>query len=559
MMLPLFRQARYLGRYRQIGQVLARYGFGFLIEQLGVGPLLRLPSRLARRTPLPDPLTAPQRLCRALIELGPTYVKLGQVLSTRPDIIPPAFVIELSRLQDTVPSFPSTVAVALIEQELGQPIDQLFATFDREPFAAASLGQAHAATLADGSQVVVKVQRPDIQQLVATDLAILTELATLAEERSELGQRYNLRDLSWEFGAAVRAELDFRQEGRNADRFRRNFADSPHVKIPVIYWEYTTARVLTSERLVGIKITDIAAMDAAGLDRKRLARHSIELILQEIFKDGYFQGDPHPGNMFALPDEVIGAVDFGQAVALDPEMTRSLLRLLVALSSHDADGALRSLQGLGMLRVRTITAALRRDMVRFIDGFVDRPLSDISARETVDELLGLVQRHQLHMPPPLALLLKAIIMMEGIGVLIDPDLDVFAVARPYALRTLAEVASPEAIGRQALDRGRALLELADRLPTQAGEVLAQIAEGELTIRTRELELQRVAATLSLASMRLALALVLVAATVGLGMLGIATAIGGWQGPLVIGLAAFGAVALITSGLGLLTSLLSSGD
>ncbi|GAB4111301.1 MAG: AarF/ABC1/UbiB kinase family protein [Roseiflexaceae bacterium] len=552
-MWPLVRQARYLGRYRQIAQVMGRYGFGFLVEQLGIGSLLRLPSRLTRRPPA-NPLSGPQRLRMALVELGPTYVKLGQVLSTRPDLLPPAFVAELNRLQDTVPPFPADQSVAVIETELGRPIAELFASFEREPFAAASLGQVHAATLKDGTSVVVKVQRPDIQQTVAVDLAILTELATLAQERSELGQRYQLVDLAWEFGALMRGELDFRQEGRNADRFRRNFAGNPGVKIPLIYWDYTTARVLTSERIVGVKINDIAGMDAIGLDRKKLARNSIELILQEIFKDGYFQGDPHPGNMFALPGEVIGAVDFGQAISLEPEMTRQLLHLLASLSGRDADGALRALQGLGMLRTRTITPVLRRDMVRFIEEFVDRPLSEISARETVEELLGLVQRHELHMPPPLALLLKAIIMMEGIGVLIDPHLDVFAVARPYALQTLTEFTNPEAIARRAGRKGRDLLELADQLPHQAGEVLAQLREGELTIRTRDLELVRVASSLSRAGTRLALAIVLLAAALGTGLGAVAVAIGGWSGPLILGLFGMGAVVVVVCAIALVIGL-----
>jgi ubiquinone biosynthesis protein len=558
MIWPLFRQARYLGRYRQIAQVLARYGFGSLITLLGLDSLMRLPGRLARRPPS-DPLNGPQRLRMALVELGPTFVKLGQVLSTRPDIVPSAYVIELNRLQDTVPPFAPERAIALIEAELGKPIGELFGSFEYEPLAAASLGQVHAATLHDGTSVVVKVQRPDIQQMVFVDLAILAELATLAQERSELGRRYHLADLAWEFAAMMRAELDFRQEGRNADRFRRNFAGNPYVKIPVVYWEQTTARVLTSERIVGIKISDIAAMDASGLDRKLLARHSIELILQEIFKDGYIQGDPHPGNMFALPGEIIGAVDFGQAVALDQEMTRNLLLLLAALARRDAEGALRALQGLGMLRVRTITPVLRRDMVRFIEGFVDRPLADISARETVDELLGLVQRHELHMPAPLALLLKAVIMMEGIGVQIDPDLDVFAVARPYAIQTLAEVAGPEAMARRALERGQVLLELADVLPGRANETLAQLAEGELTIQTRELELRRVAQALSVAGSRLALALVLVASVIGLGMLAVATALGHWEGPIVLGFLTLGVLGLLTSGAALITNLIRGGE
>ncbi|MDW8144995.1 MAG: AarF/UbiB family protein [Roseiflexaceae bacterium] len=350
----------------------------------------------------------------------------------------------MNKLQDTVPPFPADVAIATIEAELRQPIDTLFRCFEREPLAAASLGQVHGAELLDGTPVVVKVQRPDIQHIVAIDLAILSELAALAQQNTSFGEQYDLVELAWEFGMTLRAELDYRREGRNADRFRANFAGNPHVYIPRVFWSHTSARVLTTERLFGIKITDIAGMDAAGMDRKRLARHSLELILQEIFVDGFFQGDPHPGNLFALPGEVIGAVDFGQAITLDRETTGNLLLLLVALLERDADGALRALQRLGILTQRELSPALRRDMRRFVDHIVGSSLEELSAREMGEELLALLQRHRLRLPAPLALLLKSIIMMEGIGVQIDPQLDVFGIARPYAMRALAELNNPEA-------------------------------------------------------------------------------------------------------------------
>ncbi|HEU5086415.1 MAG TPA: AarF/UbiB family protein, partial [Roseiflexaceae bacterium] len=359
-------------------------------------------------------------------------------------------------------------------------------------------------------------------------------------------------DLAWEFSNLLRSELDFRQEGRNAERFRRNFAGNTSVHIPNIYWNYTSTRVLTSERLVGIKINDIAAMDAAGVDRKRLARHSAELILQEVFKDGFFQGDPHPGNLFAMPGEVVGAVDFGQAIVLEPDTTHGLLLLLVALSQRDADGALRALQRLGMLTVTEITPVLRRDMLRFIDGFVDRPLAELSARETGEALFALVQRHQLHMPAPLALLLKAVIMMEGIGVQIDPDLDVFELARPYALKVLASNTSPQASLQRALLRGRELLDAADSLP-RLPVALQQLTSGELTIQTRELELRRLAAAQATAGARIALAMVLLAATLGLGMLGLVVALTGWSGTPIVVLAVLAVIVLVVSLAALLRS------
>lgn len=551
-MWPLIRQARFLGRYRQIAGILSSYGFGYMLKQLGLGGILRLPRRVLRR-PNPELLDGPQRLRMALIELGPTYIKLGQMMSTRPDIVPPEFVSELNQLQDTVPPFSSEQSRRIIEADLGRPIEKLFASFESEPFAAASLGQVHAAILFDGSQVVVKVQRPDIQQIVAVDLAILTELAAFAQQRSELGQRYHVADLAWEFATLLRAELDFRQEGRNADRFRRNFDGNASVLIPHIYWDLSSTRVLTSERLFGIKITDIEGMDRSGLDRKLLAKRSVELILQEIFKDGFFQGDPHPGNMFALPGAVIGAVDFGQAISLDRETTQGLLELLLTLSHYDAAGALRALQRLNMLSTREITPVLRRDMIRFIDRFVDRPLADMSARETGEELFALVQRHRLLMPAQLALLLKAIVMMEGIGVQIDPNLDVFALARPYAVETMRDKISPEAALRHLLGRGRELTELADTLP-HAVNIMQMLDRGEVTMQTRELN-EHMPEALTRFGMRIALAMVLFSSVAGLGMLAIATALGHWGGPLVLSFLTFGMAAMLSSGLALLVSML----
>lgn len=545
-MWPLVRQARYLGRYRQIAQVFWQYGFGYLLDQLGLTALLSLPRRIVRQ-PAPDPISGPERLRLALTALGPTFVKLGQTLSTRPDLLPPAWIEELNKLQDTVPPFPADVAIATIEAELHQPIDALFRRFECEPLAAASLGQVHGAELPDGTPVVVKVQRPDIQQLVAIDLAILSELAALAQQNTPFGEQYDLVELAWEFGMTLRSELDYRREGRNADRFRANFAGNPHVCIPRVFWSHTSARVLTTERLFGIKITDIAGMDAAGMDRKRLARHSLELILQEIFVDGFFQGDPHPGNLFALPGEVIGAVDFGQAIALDRETTGNLLLLLVALLERDADGALRALQRLGIVTQRELSPALRRDMRRFVDHIVGSSLAELSAREMGEELLALLQRHRLRLPAPLALLLKAIIMMEGIGVQIDPQLDVFGIARPYAMRALAELNSPDAQMRRILRELDEMRGIVGALPEQMSTLIQRLNDGELRIQTRDLEARRTAAALSQAGTRIALGLIVLAATLGLTGLTIAAAIAGWDGLPVLIPAAIALVALLSAG------------
>ncbi|MCG8346371.1 MAG: AarF/UbiB family protein [Chloroflexales bacterium] len=547
-MWPLVRQARYLGRYRQIAQILVSHGFGYLVEQLGLVSLLSLPRRVILRVPPPTPLGAAERLCQALVALGPTFVKLGQILSTRPDLLPPDFIAELDKLQDTVPPFPGSIAITTIEAELGQPISDLFREFCLEPLAAASLGQVHAAVLHSGERVAVKVQRPDISIHVATDLAILADLAALAQERTSWGTKYDLVDLTWEFSATLRGELDYRREGRNADRFRRNFTDSPLVYIPRIYWDYTSTRVLTSEYLDGVKINDIAGLERAGINRIGLAHNSMQLILQEVFSHGFFHGDPHPGNFFALPGEVIGVVDFGQVGMLDRETTNQLLLLLVSLVNHDNNGVLRALERIGIVARRDVTPALCRDVQRFTERFVDLPLTELSAQETAEELLALVQRHHLRMPGPMALLLKAIIMMEGTGLQLDPNLDVFGIARPYARQAIDEQISPEAMSKRLFEHGRSLSEAALELPYQLSEALERLNDGEVRVQSRELELRRVAQALVSAANRLAIALVLAAHILGLGMLAIAVGVGDWSGPWPLIMAILGVLGIIFSGL-----------
>lgn len=554
-MWPLVRQARYLGRYREIAQVLVGYGFGYFVEQLGLLSLLSLPRRLVLRVPPAPPLSSAERLREALIALGPTFVKLGQALSTRPDLVPAEFVFELGKLQDTVPSFPGQVAIATIEESLGRPIDELFASFEPTPLAAASLGQVHAATLPDGTQVVVKVQRPDIAGRINTDLAILADLAALAEERFTLAKQYRAAELVREFSVSLRSELDYRREGRNADRFRQLFADMQEVHIPAVYWEYTDARVLTSERLFGVKINDLPALAAAGIDQVLLARSSMQVILKEIFSFGFFHSDPHPGNFFAMPGNRLGVVDFGQVGTLDRQTTQGLLLLLAALVDHDTRSVLRALEDLEVLSRRAITPGLRRDMEHFTEGFVDRPLSDMSARETIGELLTLLRRHQIQLPGPLAMLLKALVMMEGLGMQLDPRLDVFSIARPYARQALADQFSPGALGERAMGRGRMLGETTLELPGQLSDLLQRLNDGELKVQTRELELRRLAGALIGAANRVAVALVLAALILGVGMVAIAVGLGGWHGTLPNILLAVGLISAVLGALSLGLALL----
>jgi predicted unusual protein kinase regulating ubiquinone biosynthesis (AarF/ABC1/UbiB family) len=305
---------------------------------MGLDSAMNLPRRMLRREPPPvTRRTAAQHLREALEELGPTFVKLGQIASTRPEILPPAFTDELSKLQDDVPPAPWEEIKLLLEEELGQPIENVFLALDPTPIASASLAQVYAALLGDETQVVVKVQRPNIERTISTDLSIINDMARLAAERLSWTAAYDPVGLAEEFGIALIGELDYGREGRNADRFRSNFSDEAHIYVPKIYWRYSTRRVLIQERISGIKADNIERLDAEGYDRDEIAMHAARFVIKEVLEDGYFHADPHPGNMVILPGNVIGLMDFGTVGYLADSDRANLIRLYVAVIRFDVE------------------------------------------------------------------------------------------------------------------------------------------------------------------------------------------------------------------------------
>lgn len=508
------RGVRHLRRFQQIAQILARHGFGELLDLLGTTPIFPL-ARLFRRRPSLGP---PQRLRIMLEELGPTFVKLGQVLSTRPDLLPPAYIAELVKLQDTVPPAPWELVRAQIEAELGTPIDKVFATLDPHPLAAASLAQVHAATLPDGTEVVVKVQRPDVETTINVDLDILADGARLLQERTPLGELYDLPGIVEEFAATLRAELDFYREGHNADRFRANFADEPYLYIPKVYWEHTTRRVLVLERIHGIKIDDIAALDAAGYDRYRIGLHAARMVIKEVLEDGFFHADPHPGNFFVMPGEVIGAMDFGMVGYLSRRTRTDLVRLYIAAIQLDEEAVVDQLVRMGAVSGAVDRIGLQHDIGRLLRKYAGLPLKAIRARDVMEEAMPIAFRHRLRLPTELWLLGKTLGMMEGVGLKLVPNFDMFAVSRPYVQRFMREMASPRA-WMPSLIRGVGdWAQLLDMLPRTGMQLLARAERGELEVSLRHQELGRALVYLDRLANRLALSILLAALIVGLALL-----------------------------------------
>jgi ubiquinone biosynthesis protein len=550
--LPI-RGVRHLRRFQQIAQILARHGFGELLDLLGAAPVFPL-ARALRRRPSLGP---PQRLRMALEELGPTFVKLGQVLSTRPDLLPPAYIAELARLQDTVPPEPWEPVRAQLEAELGAPVEEVFATLDPEPIAAASLAQVHAATLPDGAEVVVKVQRPDIEATINVDLDILADVARLLQTRTPLGELYDLPGIVEEFAATLRAELDFYREGHNADRFRANFADEPYLYIPKVYWEYTTRRVLVMERIRGIKIDDIAALDAAGYDRYRIGLHAARMVIKEVLEDGFFHADPHPGNFFVMPGEVIGAMDFGMVGYLSRRTRTDLVRLYVAAIQLDEEAVVDQLVRMGVVGGAVDRMGLQHDIGRLLRKYAGLPLKAIRARDVVEEAMPIAFRHHLRLPSELWLLGKTLAMMEGVGLKLAPDFDMFAVSRPYVQRFMREMASPRA-WMPSLIRGMGdWAQLLDMLPRTGMQLLTRAERGELEVSLRHQELGRALVYLDRLANRLALSILLAALIVGLALLVPAFHLAE-RGGLITALVILGFALASLLGLWLVISILRSG-
>ena len=513
-----FRSVRHIQRYREIAQVFIRHGFGELVETVGLLPYLSLPRRLLFRGRAPTPsLGIPQRLRLTLEELGPTFVKLGQVLSTRPDILPHAYITELAKLQDTVPPADWELVRAQIEAELGAPPEDLFPALDPTPIAAASLAQVHTATLPDGTEVIVKVQRPRIQATIETDLEILFDLARLLQARTPLGEIYNLPEIAEEFATTLRAELDFYREGGNADRFRANFANEPHLHIPRVYWDFTTQRVLVLERIRGIKIDDAKALDAAGYDRHRIALNAVRIIIKEILEDGFFQADPHPGNFAVMDGEVIGAMDFGMVGHLSHRTRIDLMRLYIVAVQLDEEGIVDQLIRMGTVNGPIDRAGLRRDVTRLLHKYYGMPLGAVRAREVIDETMPIAFRHHLHLPTELWLLGKALAMMEGIALKLVPDFDVFAISRPYVQRLTWQMASPRTWGPSVLKGANDWAELLGLIPRVGSQLLARAERGELEFTLSHKELDRVLARLDRSANRLSLSVLLAALIVGLAL------------------------------------------
>ena len=480
-----------LKRLREISAVVVRHGFGELWDRAKIWDVLG--RREDTQRPSRDEIraTTARRFRETLAELGPTFIKLGQILSSRPDILPPDFIAELSHLQDRAAPMPVQTVFELIEKGLGRSAPQLFASIDPEPMASASIAQVHRARLASGEDVVVKVQRPGIEEQIRSDTDLLFYLARFLEGVIEETGIYTPTGIVTEFRNAMLLELDFENEARNIEEFARNHADRPYVVIPNLYGDLSSRTVITLQELKGVKLkTVLESGQSAGVDRQQLARHVLEASFQQLFKDGLFHGDPHPGNIIVMEGNRIGLLDFGLVGRLTKQMQESMIVLVLAISLRDPDTVARLLYKVGVADQRINLHHFRQEIHDILERYLGRKLSEVDPGVLMSELVDLAMKYKIKIPKEYAVLSKASATTEGIVRQLDPELDVTQAALPYAKQLLYDRYSPASMSGGFL---RVLLQLQGFLqdtPQQLAQILMDLEGGKFNVNVRSDELSR---------------------------------------------------------------------
>jgi len=548
----------HLRRYSEIVGILVRYGFVDVVDALHLRSYLaagrRVLSALGRQRH-PEP-SRPRRLRLALEALGPTFIKFGQALSTRADLIPPEVVGELALLQDSVPPVAPGVATRAIEEAFHQPIDELFSQFDPEPFAAASIAQVHRATLKSGELVTVKVLRPGIEAVIEADLAILADLADLAERHVADASLYSMRELVDEFARTIRREQDLAREGRLIERVAAQFAGDPTVHYPRICWPLTTAAVLTTEFVDGVKVSLVGTDQAPDLDPKLVAQRGADVLLKQILVHGLFHGDPHPGNILVLPGNVVALIDFGIVGRVNRQMRERLGETILAIGRHDAERLAEIVVGVATPLKPVDMTELARDIEEMLDVYAGVSIGDLSLGEALAAVTDAMSRHRLKLPADLLLLIKAVTTIEGVGRRLDPSFKIVEHAAPLVEGLIAQKHSPAMLALRSAEAGRDVLSALRTLPISLAEITRKTRMGGLQIQFVHRNLDTFIREMDRSSNRLSFAIVIAAIVIGSSVMALAAV-----GPQALGYPVFGLVGFIAAGvlgIGLAIGIVRSG-
>jgi ubiquinone biosynthesis protein len=549
---------RHIQRYRQILTILFKYGFGDLIDTLKIEQYVEVGLQMISRKHREkiETLSRAERVRMALEELGPTFIKMGQILSTRPDLLPVEFIRQLAKLQDEVPAFGFDQVKETVEKELGAPLDRIFQGFSETPLASASIGQVHRARLVNGEEVIVKVQRPDIRKIIEVDLEIMLHLATLMERHLKAMEIHRPTRVVEEFTRTLEMELDYTLEAAHAERFAAQFLGERTLYVPRVYREATTRRILTMEYIAGIKASDLERLEEAGLDRRKIARRGFDLILKQIFVHGFFHADPHPANVFILPDNIICYLDFGMMGRIGRQAREDFADLIMGIARRDEAKAARSLVALTIPDENIDSSGLERDVAQLIDRYFYRPLKEMEMGKLLQNLMEMTARHRLRILPDLFLMLKAFATEESLGTMLDPDFDAIKQAGPFIRRIQFDRLNPRRVAGDIYDSGSEILHLLRDIPGEVREILKQARQGRIKIEFEHKGLEPALSTHDRVSNRIAFAIVLASLIIGSSLIVLSGVPPTWHEIPIIGLAGFIIAAIM--GFWLLISILRRG-
>lgn len=511
--------ARDLSRAQDIAAILIKYGFGDLVRRIGMADALEKAGKILHWH-APDELAhleSPARVRRALEELGPTFVKLGQILATRVDLFAPEWITEFSKLQDAATASPFEDIRAQLTEDLGEAPETAFASVETQPLAAASLAQVHRARLIDGREVVLKIRRPGIRPVVEADLHLLTRLAEIIEAEAPELRHYRPQEVVREFTLSLRREMDFAAECRNAERIAANFADDANIVVPKIHWQWSGERLNVQDYIDGIPGRDLAAVDAAGLDRKILSQRGSGAVLKMMLEDGLYHADPHPGNVFYLPGNRLALIDFGMVGRLSEARRYEVAMLLNGLVSGETDTVIDVL-----LDWRNdVTTDVEANPMRLsseIDAFVDQykglPLKRLDLGAMLSDLVAILRENQLVLPTDLSLMIKAFITLEGMGRQLDPDFDIATEAAPMLQRVLLSHQSPAALARRGWRAVSSTVDMLAGLPQDASQLLRAARRGKLRVEVDVVPLKHFGDRIDRAASRLTIGIVTAALIIG---------------------------------------------
>ncbi|MBW2514339.1 MAG: AarF/ABC1/UbiB kinase family protein [Deltaproteobacteria bacterium] len=552
------RTYRNLNRYRQILGVLIKYGFGDLVETLNIEQYIEIGLQMIskkRREPV-EKLSRAERVRMAFEELGPTYIKLGQILSTRPDLVQVDFIHELSKLQDEVPPFTFEDARRIVESELRKPLEGIFESFTETPLASASIGQVHRARYLDGEDVAVKVQRPGIRRLIDIDLEIMLHLATLAERHIEELSFHQPVRIVEEFAKTLERELDYTIEATSMERVSRQFLHDPTVYIPKVYRETTTTRVLTTELVQGIKVSKLDQLDQEGYDRKTITFRGAHICLVQIFNHGFFHADPHPGNIFVLPGNVICLLDFGMVGTIDRNTREDFVELVDSIVRKDEARAAQCLLKVTSWDEEPDMRSFEKDVSEFIGEHLYKPLKEIELGKLLQQLLELSAHHRLRIYPDIFLMMKALSTVEGVALLLDPDFDMLQHAEPFIRKVKLERFSPKRLESDVLSLASQMFTFLKDFPKDLLEITRLVRQRKLSFSHELQGLEQMLSTHDQISNRISFSILIAALIIGSALIVISKTPPLFYGISLIGIIGFLAAAIM--GIWLLVAILKKG-